>query len=99
MAYKTRMEFEWDEAKSDICLVERGLDFAYATRVFLDPRRLVIQDRRHDYGEDRFQVLGAIEDRVYAIVFTIRGTATRIISARKANEKEIARYEHNAHQS
>ena len=31
------MEFEWDEAKSDACYVERGFDFAYALRAFLDP--------------------------------------------------------------
>ena len=67
VAYKLRMQFEWDEAKRDACLKGRGFDFAYATRVFLGPQRIVAQDRRRDYGEDRFQVLGAIEKRVYAV--------------------------------
>ena len=92
------MEFEWDEAKSDACLQGRGFDFAYATRVFLDPHRIVAQDRRRDYGEDRFQVLGAIEERVYAVVFTMRDTVTRMISARKANAREVEYYEHHTHQ-
>ena len=41
MAYKIRMEFQWDEVKNNACLQERGFDFAYATRVFLDPHRIV----------------------------------------------------------
>ena len=32
------MEFEWDEAKSDACLADRGFDFAHASAVFDDPR-------------------------------------------------------------
>ncbi len=92
------MELEWDEAKSDACLRVRGFDFTYATRVFHDPNRMVTQDRRRDYGEDRFQVLGVIEDRVYAVVFTIRNSTTRMISARKANAREVEYYEHHTHQ-
>ena len=36
--------------------------------------------------------------RAYVVVYTLRGSAVRIISARKANRKEVADYEHNAHQ-
>ena len=56
------------------------------------------QDRRRDYGEDRYLLLGMIGGRAYVIVYTVRGATIRIISARKANTKEIAEYEHNAHQ-
>ena len=90
------MEFEWDDAKSNACFLRRGFDFAYALRVFLDPHRIVVEDRRWDYGEDRYCVLGMIEDRVYVVVYTMRGSTIRIISARKANAKEVADYEHNA---
>lgn len=48
------MEFEWDEAKSEACFMERGFDFAYAIRAFLDPDRVVRADTRWDYGEDRY---------------------------------------------
>ena len=99
LAYKLQMRFEWDEAKSNAYLKGRGFDFTYASRVFLDPNRIVERDRRRDYGEDKFQVLGVIEDRVYAVAFTMRDTATRMISARKANAREIEYYEHRAHQS
>ncbi len=66
---------------------------------FHDPLRIVTQDRRRDYGEDRFQVIGTINERTYVVVYTMRGMATRIISARKANTREIRNYEHNARQS
>ena len=51
-----------------------------------------------DYGEDRYRLLGTVDGRVYVVVYTVRGSAVRIISARKANPKEVADYEHNAHQ-
>ena len=98
MAYTIEMEFEWDDAKNDACFEARGIDFAYAVRAFLDPHRIVAQDRRRDYGEDRYRLLGAIDGRTYVIVYTMRGSAIRIISARKANRKEVVNYEHNPHQ-
>ncbi|MYB13199.1 MAG: BrnT family toxin [Rhodospirillaceae bacterium] len=92
------MEFEWDEAKNDACFERRGFDFAYAVRAFFDPLRIVAQDVRWDYGEDRYRLTGMIDGRAYVVVYTVRGSAVRIISARKANPKEVADYEHNAHQ-
>ena len=92
------MEFEWDDAKSDSCFERRGFDFAYAVRAFFDPQRLVFPDARRDYGEDRFRLIGVIDGRVFVVVYTMRGSAVRIISARKASRKEVAEYEHDAHQ-
>ena len=72
MAYILVMEFEWDDAKSNDCFMHRGFDFAYAIRAFLDPNRIVGRDRRWDYGEDRYQLLGAIERRVFVLISTLR---------------------------
>ena len=91
------MEFEWDDAKSDACLAERGFDFAYVIRAFLDRDRIVGQDRRWDYGEDRYRLLGAIEGRVFVAIYTMRGAVIRIVSARKANAREVREYEQNTH--
>ena len=52
------MEFEWDEDKSDACYAERGFDFSYVLAAFFDNNRLVRHDRRWDYGEERYQLLG-----------------------------------------
>lgn len=87
------MNFEWDEAKSDACFQERGFDFAYAARAFLDPNRVVQLDTRHSYGEERYQLMGAIEHRIFVVVYTPRRGAIRIISARKANKREAIHYE------
>lgn len=95
MAYPTHTEFEWDEDKSDACYIERGFDFAYVLRAFMDADRLIHKDTRWDYGEDRYQLLGAIEGRIFFVVYTIRGTVIRVISARKANLREVNDYENS----
>ncbi|WP_233155070.1 BrnT family toxin [Candidimonas nitroreducens] len=96
MNYHEFVEFEWDKAKSDACFAERGFDFTYVLRVFADPGRLVVKDVRWDYGEDRYQVLGRVETRVFVVVYTLRGSGIRIISARKANQRELKFYENGA---
>jgi hypothetical protein len=93
MAYSWPMHFEWDETKSEACFRERGFDFAYAANAFFDPHRSVHADRRREYGEDRFRLIGRIEERVFVVVFTPRARALRIISARKANAREVRHYE------
>ena len=82
MNYDRLMKFEWDADKSDTCFKERGFDFAYALRAFLDPKRIVRKNTRWSYGEDRYQMSGVIiEHRVFVVVYTIRSSAIRIISA------------------
>jgi len=98
LAYGIGVEFEWEEAKNSTCFERQGFDFAYAVRAFLDPHRIVEQDRRRDYGEDRYRLLGTVDGHAYVVVYTVRGSAVRIISARKANGKEVADYEHSARQ-
>ena len=92
------MIFEWDEYKSEACFRERGFDFAYAARVFFDPHRRIEADTRHSYGEDRYQVKDKVDGRLFVVVYTPRAKAIRIISARKANQRELQRYEEGTHQ-
>lgn len=89
------MNFEWDEAKSEACFTERGFDFAYAVRAFFDPDRLVPVDAKYSYGEERYQMLGKIEQRLFVVVYTPRHDTIRIISARKANQREVKHYENS----
>ena len=86
------MIFEWNEAKSRATFVNRGFDFAYAMRVFADPKRLERIDTRFDYGEERRQTIGAIDGKTYFVVFTPRSSVTRIISARRAHDHEDGAY-------
>jgi len=91
--YTGFMIFEWDESKSNACFDNRGFDFGYATQVFFDANRVVHKDTRFVYGEDRYQLMGLIEQRLFVVVYTPRGNIIRIISARKANQREVQYYE------
>lgn len=87
------MEFAWHAGKRDATLKERGVDFALVARGFLDPHRRVVEDRRQDYGERRYNMLARIDGRIFHVTFTLRDWVTWIISARKANDREVRRYE------
>lgn len=99
LAYSVRMEFEWGSGKSDACFTARGFNFAFVLRAFMDADRLIRKDTRWDYGEDRYQLLGAIDGRVFFVAYTVRGTVIRIISARKANQREVHDYENSAREN
>lgn len=86
------MEFEWDEVKDARCRRERGFSFDFASEAFTDPNHLIEPDERIDYREIRLRLIGLIEDRVYVVIFTMRGQKTRIISARRANRREQNHY-------
>ena len=87
------MDIEFDPAKRDITLRERGLDFAHAVEVFRLPT-LTWQDERFVYGETRYTTFGYLADEWVIVVWTPRGAARRIISMRKANEREITKLAH-----
>ena len=63
------MYFEWDEAKSSACFLERGFDFAFAAFAFADPDRIIRQDNRYRYDEDRYQLVGRIGKRLFVLVY------------------------------
>ncbi|PKB24361.1 BrnT family toxin [Janthinobacterium sp. 64] len=85
------MRITFDAAKREKTLRERGLDFARAHEVF-DGLTITLPDQRQDYGEPRFITAGWLDERLIALVWTPRGLARRIISMRKANEREINKY-------
>jgi uncharacterized DUF497 family protein len=86
------MEYEWDERKARQNIAKHGVPFEYAVRLFLDSQRLDADDARRDYGEERRLALGKIEGRLYVVAYTVRGKMIRLISARKANEREQRNY-------
>jgi uncharacterized protein len=85
------MELEWDEAKRQDALRERGLDFADVVR-FRFEQQYTIQDSRTEYGELRFVSTGYLDDRLCVLCWTLRDDKMRIISLRKANEREQKKY-------
>lgn len=85
--YNNYVQIEYDPAKRDWTLRERGLDFAKAGGIF-ERYALTQEDEREDYGEDRYLTLGVLGDEVVVCVWTQRGEARRIISLRKADKDE-----------
>jgi len=89
------MQFEWDAKKSETNRIQRGFSFDEVAAVFLDDDRIMFRDERQDYSEERWTTFGQIEGRLFAVSYTLRGDAIRIISARKANKRERRRYDGN----
>ena len=85
------MRITYDDEKRARTLRERGLDFERCAEIF-DGTEVTRQDTRDDYRETRWVTVGYLEDRLVVTVWTERDGARRIISLRKANEREQARF-------
>lgn len=85
------MQITFDPSKRNAALKERGLDFAAAAEVFAGHTYDRVDDR-FDYGEVRIITVGLLAGRMVVLVWTQRGEARHVISMRKANEREQARY-------
>lgn len=71
---------------------KHGVSLTNATRIDWD-MALTWQDTRRDYGETRMIALAPIDERLYCVVYVDRGNDRRIISLRKANQREFDFYE------
>ena len=85
------MEFEFDEAKSEVNLRKHGIDFVSAQQLWLDPDVVEVPARTVD--EPRFLVVGRIADKHWSAVITYRGDTRRIISVRRSRTSEVEIYE------
>jgi uncharacterized protein len=85
------MRIEFDAVKRAATLEERGLDMAAAGEIF-EGDTITVPDTRRDYGEKRFITIGLMSERLVIVVWTPRGRKRRIISLRKANDREKALY-------
>ena len=81
------MQIEFDPRKQALTLRHRGLDFEDCLAAF-SGLSFTFADARKAYGEDRFITLAFLGQRLVVIVWTPRGAVRRIISLRKANERE-----------
>ena len=92
------MRFEWNEEKNILNLQKHGLSFEEAKEVFEDLFHISKLDHRFDYFEERWITLGSTKKGKIVVVanmfFDDNGEEIiRIISARKANQKERKFYE------
>ena len=78
---------EWDDNKNRINIRKHGVSFETAALVFADEERIEYYDKLHSLDEDRYVVLGCVQGILY-VVYTMRGEAARLISARMATPTE-----------
>lgn len=91
------MRFEWDDAKNEANLHERGFDFAFASLIFDGPT-FEVEDRRRDYGERRIVAIGVADNIHLTVVYTDRQRGQgevlrRIISSHRSNRRERTIYQ------
>ncbi|SHI65639.1 BrnT family toxin [Wenxinia saemankumensis] len=85
------MAVEYDEEKRQASRKARGPDMARAGEVFDGPTISQPDDRR-DYGEFRTITIGLLDGRMVVLIWTMRGARRRVISMRKANDREQNRF-------
>lgn len=91
------MLFEWDDKKNSSNLKKHQISFEQASQVFLDKDAIYIPDENHSEDEERWLVLGKIENfTIIVVVFVDKSNKNeeklRIISARKADKLEEKEY-------
>ena len=86
-------EFEFDPVKSDFNKDKHGIDFVLAQAVW-DDEKLVVTKARSD-TEPRFMALGMIDGKLWAVFHTIRGAKIRVISVRRARQKDKEDYDNS----
>lgn len=85
-------DFEWDDFKAQQNLAAHGLTFEAGRLAFDDPFGVAAEDRREDYGELRYTLVGMVESRLLSVAYIHCGTRIRIISVRLAEPRERRRY-------
>ena len=85
------MRIDFDPAKSAKNAQDRKLPFDLVAD-FDWQTALYSEDDRNRYPEQRFVALGYIGDRLHVLCFTPIEGGVRIISFRKANNREVIRY-------
>jgi uncharacterized protein len=86
--------YEFDPLKDEANRRKHKVPLPMGIHVF-DGDYIEEEDARNDYGETRFAAMGpvaALGGRICVCVYTWRDGKRRLISFRKANDEEIARY-------
>lgn len=88
------MNFEWEEDKRLKNIKKHGIDFVAVISIFDDPDAIEAYDHEHSDNEERYQIIGMAKPGILFVAYTERdhGDTIRIISARRAGKREIAKY-------
>jgi uncharacterized protein len=86
------MLFKWYEQKRLENLSKHGIDFV-DTKEICQGEVSEVPSEQQEHGEQRHLAYGVLEGRIIAVVFTWRGEARRLISARRARRHERQDYQ------
>ena len=81
----------FDATKDAANVAKHGVSLARAEELDLDTA-VIVEDRRADYGEVRFNAYGPIDGTLFALTYTERAGQVRAISLRRAREKEVRQW-------
>lgn len=85
------MRVTFDPGKNERNIRERGLSFELVAEFDFETAHIQADSRR-EYGETRYVALGSLRRRLHVLCFTETPDGIRVISFRKANEREVKRY-------
>ena len=85
------MRITFDPAENERNIRERNLPFESAAEFDFE-NALVQTDSRQEYGETRYVALGKLRGRLHVLCFTETPDGIRVISFRKANDREVRNY-------
>ncbi len=85
------MQIDFDPDKNQRNIDERRIPFE-SVRRFEFNTAVIWKDDRRNYGETRYCALGYIGERIHHLTFTYRSDVIRVISLRKANQREVTKY-------
>ncbi|MDO8349874.1 MAG: BrnT family toxin [Gallionella sp.] len=88
------MNITFDPSKDAINIDKHGVSLAEASKLDWECA-MIWADTRYEYGEERFSALVPLGNRLYFTAFVYRSDTRRIISLRKANDKEVKYYAAN----
>ncbi|MGL5116041.1 MAG: BrnT family toxin [Beijerinckiaceae bacterium] len=84
------LDFEWDEGKAAANLQKHGLRFIDVVELF-DGRPSVTKPSDKN-GEMRYVTITMLENRLIAVIWTVRQEKRRVISMRRARSNEERAY-------
>ena len=87
------MHFEWNDVKASVNAQKHGVSFEEALSCFFDPLQVAFDDLDSSEHENREILIGHSKlGRLLLVSYTVRKDVIRIISARKATQREVKDY-------
>ncbi|MEO5794758.1 MAG: BrnT family toxin [Rhodoferax sp.] len=85
------MQITFDSGKNERNIRDRNLPFRLVAEFDFETAHIQT-DTRKEYGETRYIALGSLHGRLHVLCFTETADGIRVISFRKANDREVKHY-------